>query len=67
MGEAKRKKARLGEWYGNAVTPGHPDYVPPEPPPAPLVPRIGRRRASSMLRLMWLIGLGGSVAVSPKR
>ena len=33
MGEAKRKKARLGEWYGKPVVPGHPDYAPPPPKP----------------------------------
>jgi hypothetical protein len=30
MGEAKRKKERLGPWYGRPVAPGHPDFV--EPP-----------------------------------
>jgi len=29
MGEAKKKRERLGEWYGKPVTEGHPDYVPP--------------------------------------
>ena len=29
MGEAKRRRERLGEWYGKPVVPGHPDYVPP--------------------------------------
>ncbi len=29
MGEAKRRRERLGEWYGKSVVPGHPDYMPP--------------------------------------
>lgn len=33
MGEAKRRKERLGEWYGTPVVPGHPDHV--EPPKKP--------------------------------
>ena len=37
MGEAKRKRERLGEWYGRSIVPGHPDHVAPppgsEPPP----------------------------------
>jgi len=28
MGEAKRNKARLGDWYGKAIVPGHPDCPP---------------------------------------
>lgn len=32
MGQAKRNKARLGEWYGRPIVPGHPDYVPPKKP-----------------------------------
>lgn len=30
MGEAKRRKDRLGPWYGKEVVPGHPDWR--EPP-----------------------------------
>ncbi len=30
MGQAKRNKARLGEWYGRPIVPGHPDFVPPK-------------------------------------
>lgn len=30
MGQARRNKARLGEWYGRSIVPGHPDYVPPK-------------------------------------
>lgn len=26
MGEAARKRKRLGEWYGKSVVPGHPDH-----------------------------------------
>ena len=26
MGEAKRNKARLGDWYSKAIVPGHPDF-----------------------------------------
>lgn len=29
MGEAKRRRERLGEWYGKPVVLGHPNYVPP--------------------------------------
>jgi hypothetical protein len=28
MGEAKRRKERLGEFYGKPIGPGHPDFVP---------------------------------------
>jgi hypothetical protein len=27
MGQAKERKARLGEWYGQPIGPGHPDFV----------------------------------------
>ncbi len=29
MGEGKRRKERLGDWYGRPVTKGHPDFVEP--------------------------------------
>lgn len=32
MGQAKERKARLGEWYGKEIGPGHPDFVPPKRP-----------------------------------
>ncbi len=34
MGEAKRNKARLGDWYGKKIVPGHPDCPPPNPKPS---------------------------------
>lgn len=34
MGEAKRNKVRLGEWYGKKIVPGHPDCPPPKPKPS---------------------------------
>ena len=36
MGESKRNKARLGEWYGKPITAGHPDF--PKPKPQPTMP-----------------------------
>ena len=32
MGQAKERKARLGEWYDKPIGPGHPDFVPPKRP-----------------------------------
>lgn len=32
MGQAKDRKARLGDWYGRPVEPGHPDFIPPKKP-----------------------------------
>lgn len=32
MGQAKRKRERLGEWYGQPIGLGHPDFVPPKKP-----------------------------------
>ena len=32
MGQAKERKARLGEWYDKPIGPGHPDFVPPKKP-----------------------------------
>lgn len=34
MGEAKRNKTRLGDWYGKKIVPGHPDCPPPKPKPS---------------------------------
>ncbi len=36
MGEAKRNKARLGEWYGKPITAGHPDAPKPKASPTML-------------------------------
>jgi hypothetical protein len=32
VGQSKQRKARLGEWYGKPIGPGHPDFVPPKKP-----------------------------------
>jgi len=67
MGEAKKKRERLGEWYGKPVVPGHPDYVAPPPAEprqeyaqAPRVPRGVR----SMFAIM---ALAGGLAVPTSR
>jgi hypothetical protein len=39
MGQSKQRKARLGEWYGKSIGPGHPDFVPPKLP-KPLRPLV---------------------------
>jgi hypothetical protein len=37
MGEAKRRRERLGEWYGKPITTGHPDAPKPkQPQPIPV-------------------------------
>ena len=43
MGESKRNKARLGEWYGKPITAGHPDF--PKPKPQPTMPIATQQRA----------------------
>lgn len=42
MGEAKRNKARLGEWYGKPITAGHPDA--PTPKASPTIPIAAPQR-----------------------
>ena len=42
MGQAKDRKARLGEWYGRPSVPGHPDFVPPKKPERIAAPETTR-------------------------
>lgn len=50
MGQAKRNKQRLGEWYGRPIVPGHPDYVPPKKPERRALPRPVDRVVDDMTR-----------------
>jgi len=44
MGESKRNKARLCEWYGKPITAGHPDA--PKPKPQPTMPIAAPQRVA---------------------
>lgn len=51
MGEAKRRKDRLGPWHGKEVAPGHPDWREPPRRERPAYDR-DRVRGESAVRFM---------------
>lgn len=64
MGEEKRKRARLGEWYGKPIVPGHPDYIAPVKAPAQTKAKPAIRAPG--LSLLLLASMGHTLIVNPR-